>query len=78
MKKKFRGRVWKFGHNIDTDIMAPGKYENLPLAELSRHCLEPIDDRFAPEVRKNDVIVISIVLKYIKFNNEIGQKKNQD
>jgi 3-isopropylmalate/(R)-2-methylmalate dehydratase small subunit len=51
------GRVWKFGDNIDTDVLAPGLYMKSPLAELARHCLEAVEPRFAKEVRPGDIVV---------------------
>jgi len=60
MKKRFQGRVWKFGDHIDTDVITPGKYENLPFNELCRHCLEPLNPAFAGRIRENDVLVAGI------------------
>ncbi|MCW0235061.1 MAG: 3-isopropylmalate dehydratase [Ferrovibrio sp.] len=51
------GRVWKFGDNIDTDVLAPGLYMKSPLAELARHCLESVEPRFAKEVKPGDIVV---------------------
>jgi 3-isopropylmalate/(R)-2-methylmalate dehydratase small subunit len=51
------GKVWKFGHHIDTDQMAPGRYISLPLAQLAPHCLEVLDPRFGKEVAKGDIVV---------------------
>ena len=51
------GRVWKFGDNIDTDVLAPGLYMKSPLAELARHCLEAVEPRFAREVQPGDIVV---------------------
>ncbi len=52
------GRVWKFGDNIDTDIIIPARYLALtdPVA-LGRHCMEPLAPDFSTKVRKGDVIV---------------------
>jgi 3-isopropylmalate/(R)-2-methylmalate dehydratase small subunit len=50
-------RVWKFGDNINTDILAPGIYIKLPIEELASHCLESIDPSFSSEVSKGDIIV---------------------
>jgi len=50
-------RVWKFGDNINTDILAPGVYIKLPIEELASHCLESIDPSFSSEVIKGDIIV---------------------
>jgi len=57
MKEKFRGKTWKFGANINTDVITPGKYENLPMDEMSLHCLEPVNPDFASRVRENDILV---------------------
>jgi 3-isopropylmalate/(R)-2-methylmalate dehydratase small subunit len=51
------GRVWRFGDNIDTDVLAPGLYMKKPIAEMAEHCLEAVDPRFAREVRPGDVVV---------------------
>jgi 3-isopropylmalate/(R)-2-methylmalate dehydratase small subunit len=51
------GRVWRFGDDIDTDVLAPGLYMKSPLAELAKHCLESVDPRFAKEVRPGDIVV---------------------
>ena len=52
-----RGKVWKFGDNIDTDVITPSKYLTLSLEEMKDHTLEPINPRFAKEVRPGDIIV---------------------
>ncbi|MEK9970782.1 MAG: 3-isopropylmalate dehydratase [Ferrovibrio sp.] len=51
------GRVWKFGDNIDTDVLAPGLYMKSPLSELAKHCLEAVEPRFAAEVKAGDIVV---------------------
>ncbi len=51
------GRAWVFGDDVDTDVMAPGRYFKAPLAEMAQHCLEAIDPRFAREVRAGDIVV---------------------
>jgi 3-isopropylmalate/(R)-2-methylmalate dehydratase small subunit len=51
------GRVWKFGDGVDTDVMAPGRYMKLPIAELATHCLETVRPNFASAVRAGDVVV---------------------
>lgn len=52
-----KGRVWKFGDNIDTDLLAPGIYMKGPVEELARHCLEAVDPNFAEAVRPGDFVV---------------------
>lgn len=55
---KFKGRVWKFAHNIDTDAIIPARYLTTTCpAELARHCMEDIDRSFAERVRSGDIIV---------------------
>jgi 3-isopropylmalate/(R)-2-methylmalate dehydratase small subunit len=52
-----RGKVWKFGNNVDTDAISPTKYLSAPEAELMKHVLEVINPRFAQEVKPGDIIV---------------------
>jgi 3-isopropylmalate/(R)-2-methylmalate dehydratase small subunit len=53
-----RGRVHKYGANVDTDVIIPARYLNLNTAEeLAPHCMEDIDAEFAQRVRPGDVIV---------------------
>ena len=53
-----RGRVWKFGDNIDTDIIIPARYLSLTdPAALGQHCMEPLVPDFAARVEKGDIIV---------------------
>ena len=62
-------RVWKFGDNINTDILAPGVYIKLPIEELASHCLESIDPSFSSEVSKGDIIVAGNKIKMWFSNN---------
>jgi 3-isopropylmalate/(R)-2-methylmalate dehydratase small subunit len=50
------GKAWVYGDRIDTDLLAPGAYMKVPLAELATHCLEAIDPHFAQNVDAGDVI----------------------
>lgn len=54
-----RGRVWKYGHGVNTDVIFPGKYTYTVTgpAEMARHALEDLDPDFAANVRPGDVIV---------------------
>ena len=52
-----KGRVWKFGDNIDTDAITPGKYMSAPEPELRRHVLEVINPKFPREVKPGDFII---------------------
>ena len=52
------GYCWKYGDNIDTDVIIPARYLNTSDdAELALHCLEDIDKTFAQNVIKGDIII---------------------
>lgn len=51
------GRAWVFGDDIDTDVMAPGRYFKVPMEEMARHCLEAVNPDFARGVRPGDIVV---------------------
>lgn len=53
------GRAWKFGDNISTDLIAPGRYYHLRsnLPELAKHVLEDARPEFASNVKKGDFVV---------------------
>lgn len=52
-----RGRVWKYGDNINTDIISPGQYMSYPVEKQAEHAMEAIDAEFAKKVQPGDVIV---------------------
>ena len=55
---KARGSVFKYGDNVDTDVIIPARYLNTPNGkELAMHCMEDIDVNFVKEVKPGDVIV---------------------
>ena len=55
---KAEGRVFKFGDNVDTDVIIPARYLNSSdPAELATHCMEDIDKDFVKNVNKGDIIV---------------------
>ncbi len=52
------GRAWKYGSNIDTDLIIAGRYCNLTDAQaLGEHCMEDLDPDFSKRVQTGDVIV---------------------
>ncbi len=54
----FKGRAWKFGDNVDTDVIMPARYLNTTNPqELASHCMEDIDKDFSNKVSKGDIIV---------------------
>lgn len=53
-----KGRVFKYGDNVDTDVIIPARYLNSSdPAELAQHCMEDIDQEFVKRVNKGDIIV---------------------
>lgn len=53
----FKGDVWKFGNNVDTDVIVPGQYLDAPISEIIPHVFESINPGFAPGVKHGDIIV---------------------
>ncbi|MDX1690058.1 MAG: 3-isopropylmalate dehydratase small subunit [Acidimicrobiia bacterium] len=51
------GTAWKFGDNVDTDVIIPGQYLILPADEAAEHVMAGIRPGFADEVSEGDVIV---------------------
>jgi 3-isopropylmalate/(R)-2-methylmalate dehydratase small subunit len=56
---KLKGKVWKFGDDISTDLICPGRYFHLRsnLPELAKHVLEDANPNFAKEVKEGDFVV---------------------
>ena len=55
---KIKGRAWKFGDDVNTDAIIPGRYLNtVDPAALARHCMEDVDPGFAAKVKPGDLIV---------------------
>ena len=54
----FKGKVWKFGDNIDTDAIIPARYLTTsdPM-ELAEHCMEDADPDFVKKMTKGDIIL---------------------
>jgi 3-isopropylmalate/(R)-2-methylmalate dehydratase small subunit len=54
-----RGKAWKFGDNVSTDLIAPGRYFHLRsnLPELAKHVLEDADASFPSKVQPGDFVV---------------------
>ena len=56
--KAAEGKVFKFGDNVDTDVIIPARYLNSSdPAELATHCMEDIDKEFVNKVSAGDIIV---------------------
>jgi 3-isopropylmalate/(R)-2-methylmalate dehydratase small subunit len=55
---QFEGRTWRYGDDINTDVLIPARYLNTSdPAELAKHALEDLDENFVKEVRAGDMIV---------------------
>ena len=55
---KFRGKVWKFGDNIDTDAIIPARYlVSSDPTFLAAHCMEDADPEFVKKISAGDIIV---------------------
>jgi 3-isopropylmalate dehydratase small subunit len=52
-----RGKVWKFGDNVDTDVITPSVYIDAPMDEIKKHVLETLNPRFPLDVQPGEVIV---------------------
>ena len=53
-----KGKVLKYGDNVDTDVIIPARYLNSSdPAELALHCMEDIDKDFSKRMNKGDIIV---------------------
>ncbi|MCR5558514.1 MAG: 3-isopropylmalate dehydratase small subunit [Butyrivibrio sp.] len=56
--KSAKGTVFRYGDNVDTDVIIPARYLNSTDAkELAKHCMEDIDKEFVSKVKEGDIIV---------------------
>jgi 3-isopropylmalate/(R)-2-methylmalate dehydratase small subunit len=55
-----RGKVWKYGDNINTDIISPPQYMELSVAEAAKYTLSALDPDFASKVGKGDILVAGV------------------
>ena len=55
---KTQGHVFKYGDNVDTDVIIPARYLNTADAtELAKHCMEDIDTEYVKKVQPGDIMV---------------------
>lgn len=58
MQDTFKAKVWKFGDNIDTDLIIPARYLNtFDPSELAKHCMEDADPDFVNKISNGDIIL---------------------
>ncbi len=50
-------KAWVFSDNIDTDVIAPGRYMKSDIGVIASHCLETVDADFAKQVKPGDFVV---------------------
>lgn len=55
---RLEGDVWKYGDDVDTDVIIPARYLNTSdPTELAKHCLEDLDEEFTEKMAEGDIIV---------------------
>lgn len=56
---RYQGRAWKYGDNVNTDVIFPGKYTYTVRdpREMAKHALEDLDGTFAAQVEPGDIVV---------------------
>lgn len=56
---KFKGKVFKYGDNVNTDVIFPGKYTYTitERADMAKYAMEDLDPNFIKEVQKGDIII---------------------
>lgn len=52
-----RGRAWRFGTDVDTDVIAPSQYMRKEPEEYAKHVMEPADPDFPDRLEDGDVLV---------------------
>jgi 3-isopropylmalate/(R)-2-methylmalate dehydratase small subunit len=50
-------KAWVFGDDIDTDVIAPGRYMKFGIEEIARHCLEAVSPSFSKEIKTGEFVV---------------------
>ncbi len=58
---KLRGKTWKYGDNINTDLIIPGKYlQSRDIKVLVKHAMEDIDPHFTSKISPGDIMVAGV------------------
>lgn len=57
MKTEIRGKAWKFGDDINTDIISPGEYMDASYEVIGKHAMERAYPGFADAIERGDIIV---------------------
>ena len=66
------GKAFKYGDNVDTDVIIPARYLNSSDPEhLKQHCMEDIDPDFASSVSDGDILVAGQLHTFVQKNQFI-------
>ena len=58
MEKEFKGKIWKFGDDIDTDTIIPGKRGTIPtIEEMKKYAFELLKPEFGSTVQPGEIVV---------------------
>src|SRR5262245_21226180 len=49
-------RAWVLGDDVDTDVIAPGRYMKFGIEEIAKHCLESVRPEFSKEIAPGDIV----------------------
>lgn len=60
MSQTVKGRVLKYGDNINTDIISPPQYMELSVAEAAKYTMSAVDPKFPEKVRRGDILVAGV------------------
>lgn len=58
LQQIIKGKVLKYGDNINTDIISPGGYMNLPIKEQAKYSMKAIDPNFSNKVKPGKILVV--------------------
>ena len=65
------GKVFKYGENVDTDVIIPARYLNTSEPEeLAKHCMEDIDKDFTNRVKRGNMCVVPVRSKPMATRSE--------
>ncbi|HUS77773.1 MAG TPA: 3-isopropylmalate dehydratase small subunit [Patescibacteria group bacterium] len=84
---KVKGNAWKFGDDVNTDLIVPGKYlELVDPYEMAKHAMEGVDPEFPEKVAEGDIVVggtnfgcgssrehAAIALKYVRVGAVVAE-----
>lgn len=57
MSNRINGKVWKYGDNINTDIISPARYMEADYETIGNHAMEGVDADFSKKITKGDIVV---------------------